>query len=146
MHVLYFKPASFFITNTYVENPPIFCFAQCLYIYVAHVISRRTPQNWNFFIKNCVYYTCLNFSHLQSVLHLVQYTYRDIFSTAQNSFWTAICCFTSSTSAKRFPLRTFSSGETKNSHLGQDGVTRDGGAERSCHFWSKNAEHSVKCG
>ena len=31
--------------------------------------------------------TCLKLSHLQSTLHLMQYTYRDIFSTAQNSFW-----------------------------------------------------------
>ena len=31
--------------------------------------------------------TCLNFSHLQSTLHLVQYTYQDIFSTAQSTFW-----------------------------------------------------------
>ena len=32
--------------------------------------------------------TCLNFSHLQSTLHLRQYTYPHIFPTAQNSFWT----------------------------------------------------------
>ena len=39
--------------------------------------------------KKCVFIlTCLNFSHLQSTLHLMQYTYWDFFSTAQNSFWT----------------------------------------------------------
>ena len=43
----------------------------------------------NLFIKNCVFIlTCLNFSHLQSTLHLIQYTYWDFFSTAQNRFWT----------------------------------------------------------
>ena len=31
---------------------------------------------------------CLNFSHLQRTPHLMQNTYRDFFSTAQNSFWT----------------------------------------------------------
>ena len=30
--------------------------------------------------------TCLNFSDLQTTLHWMQYTYRDIFSTALNSF------------------------------------------------------------
>ena len=40
-------------------------------------------------IKNCVFIcTCLNFSHLQSTLHVMQYTYQGIFSTVQNSFWT----------------------------------------------------------
>ena len=44
-------------------------------------------DNWNFFYKNCVFILiCSNFSHLQSALHLMQYTHRDIFSTAQNSF------------------------------------------------------------
>ena len=45
------------------------------------------PKTQNLFIKTCVFIlTCLNFSHLQSTLHLMQYTYGDIFSTAQNSF------------------------------------------------------------
>ena len=49
---------------------------------------REDPQNpQNVFIKDCVFVvTCLNFSHPQSTLHLMQYIYRDIFSTAQNSF------------------------------------------------------------
>ena len=39
------------------------------------------------FLKNCVFiFTCLNFSHLQSTLYLMQYNYTDIFSTAQNIF------------------------------------------------------------
>ena len=41
------------------------------------------PKTWNLFIKNCVcILTCLNFSHLQSTLCLMQYTYQDDFSTA----------------------------------------------------------------
>ena len=41
----------------------------------------------NLFIKNCAFIlTCLNFSHLQSMLDLKQYTYRDFFSTMKNSF------------------------------------------------------------
>ena len=44
-------------------------------------------QKWNVFIKNRVFIlTCLNFSHLQSTLYLIQYNYWDIFSNAQNSF------------------------------------------------------------
>ena len=60
-----------------------------------------TQKSQSLFIKNCVFIlTCLNSSHLQSFLHLMKYTYRDIFSTAQNSFWTCrfwcllvLCCF-----------------------------------------------------
>ena len=41
------------------------------------------------FINNCVLIlSCLSFSHLQSTLHLRQYTYQDVFPTAHNSFWT----------------------------------------------------------
>ena len=47
------------------------------------------PQTWNLCIKNCAFtLTCLNFSHLQSPLHLMQYTYQDFFPTVQNSFCT----------------------------------------------------------
>ena len=50
---------------------------------------RGTQKNWSLFLKKCVFtLTCLNFSQLQSILHLMQYTYWDIFSTSQNSFWT----------------------------------------------------------
>ena len=43
--------------------------------------SRRgNPKTQNLFIKNCVFIlTLLNFSHLQSTLHLMQYTYQDFF-------------------------------------------------------------------
>ena len=102
----------------------------------------------NLFIKHCIFVlTCLNFSHLQSSLHLMQHTYWDTLSTAQKSFWTCrfwcllvllmFFCFTSSTLAKHFPLRTiFIQGnkQTK-SHSGQAQVNREGGAQGSYHFW-----------
>ena len=54
-----------------------------------HHMKGDPPKTWNLFIKHCVFIlTCLNFSHLQSALQLLQHTNRDIFSTAQNSFWT----------------------------------------------------------
>ena len=55
-------------------------------------------------------------------LHLIQYTYQDIFPTAQNSFWTRqFCCFLVFLpflfhvfpSARCFPLRTFFIWENK---------------------------------
>ena len=50
---------------------------------------RGDPSKRNLFIKNCVFIvTHLKFCHHQSALHLMQCTYWDIFSTAQNSFWT----------------------------------------------------------
>ena len=55
----------------------------------------------------------------------------------------AIFCFTYSTSAKHFPLRT--SRETQ-SHSGWDWVNREGGVEGSCCFGSKTDEHSVQWG
>ena len=68
--------------------------------------------------KNCVFIlTRLNVSHLQSTLHLMQYTYEDIFSTAQNNFWiwwfwcllaSAVFLFHFfNTSKTFFPLRTY---------------------------------------
>ena len=57
-------------------------------------------KHQNLFIKHYVFILpCLNFSHLQSKLHLMQYTCWTFFSTAQNSselmdldvFW-CFCC------------------------------------------------------
>ena len=51
------------------------------------MIYKGSPQNQNLLIKNCVFtITCLNSSHLQSTLYLMQYSYQDTFSTAQNNF------------------------------------------------------------
>ena len=185
---------------------------------------RAAPQTQNLLIKNCTFIlTCLNFSHLQSALHLLQYTYWDVSSTAQNSEkkkilfifrwegererninvwlplecsqlgtwstaqacvltgnWTTdplvhrptlnplgyitrskqflnslilmpfsasvIFCFTSSTSAKHFPLRTFFIwGNKKKCPLGRDWVNRESGAWGHAVFWLKTPEHSAWC-
>ena len=81
------------------------------------------------------------------------------FSTAQNRSWTyqfwcllvllLFFCFTSSTSAKHFPLRTFFIWGNKKitwPFLGKIGWIKKGGAQGSCSFWSKTADHSVQCG
>ena len=55
----------------------------------ALLCMRGDPKKLNLFIKNCVFIlTYLNFCHLQSTLHLTQYTYQYDFFTARNSFWT----------------------------------------------------------
>ena len=47
-------------------------------IYICLYILSIYKQN--LFIKNCLFIlTCLNVSHLQSTLHLMQYTYQDLF-------------------------------------------------------------------
>ena len=58
------------------------------------IIWGEIQKNRQLFIKHCVFILiCLNFSHLKSALHLKQYTYWHIFSTAQK-FWTCwIWCF-----------------------------------------------------
>ena len=45
----------------------------------------KKPQN--LFLKSCVFIlTCLNFSHLQSTLYLMQYTYQDLFPQLKTVF------------------------------------------------------------
>ena len=52
------------------------------------VINEGGPQKLEFTYKNYVFIlTCLNFSYLQSTLHLMEYTYQDIFPLLK-SFWT----------------------------------------------------------
>ena len=113
--------------------------------------------NQEFTYKNCVFIlTCLNFSHLQSTLHLMQYTYWDIFPTAQNSFWTRwFWCFLVLLSFFILPVPhqqnvslwgLFSSSKTKNTTRGEirwiERVRHGGHAI----FWSKTAEYSARCG
>ena len=79
--------------------------------------ARGDPIKQTLFINICVFIpTCLNFHHLQSTLHLMQYTYGNIFpllKTVLNSLIlmpfsvSAIFYFAFSTSAKHFPLRIF---------------------------------------
>ena len=121
------------------------CFTNCIW-------GGNQINSWNVMIKNCVFIlTCLSFSHLQSTPHVIQYTYQDVFSTAQNSFWTPwfwcrlelLPYFVSPLPHQQnvYSRGIFSSGKTKNSLLGWDQVNREGGAQGSCCFWSKTAEH-----
>ena len=49
--------------------------------------------------------------------------------------------------SKMFPFEDlFSSGKQKKNCSGHDLVNREGGAQGSCHFWSKTSEHSAWCG
>ena len=112
------------------------------------------PQNPGSYLWKIVIYSyTFKFNHLQSTLHLMQYTYQDFFHCSEQFLnWSilmpfsssAVFCFTSSTSAKCFPLRTFFFQGNKKSHLGQDWVNREGRAWGSCNFWSKTTEHSER--
>ena len=45
------------------------------------IYEGEPPKTQNLFITNCVFIlTHLNFSHSQSMLHLMQYTYEDLFA------------------------------------------------------------------
>ena len=50
-------------------------------------IYKEGPKKTEFIYKKlCTILAWLNFSLLQSTRHLMQYTYQDFFSTAQNCF------------------------------------------------------------
>ena len=96
-----------------------------------------------------LFFPWLNFSHLPSALHLRQYTYRDVFSTAQSRFLSVLMPFSASVIFCLFvsPLPhqqnislwgLFSSRKQK-SHLGRGWVNRESGAWGSCCFWSETA-------
>ena len=85
-------------------------------------LLKGDPRKQNLFIKNYVFIlTCLNFSHLQSTLHLMYailllrcffYCSKQLLnSLILTPFSTSVIfCFTFSTWAKCFPLRTFFQG------------------------------------
>ena len=54
-----------------------------------HTHTRGDPPKPDFIHKNCIFIlTCLNFSHLQSTLYLMQYNYRESFPLCKTGFWT----------------------------------------------------------
>ena len=121
------------------------------------LLTRRDPKKVDLiYKKKCIYSYMFKLSHLQSTLHLMQYTYRDVFSTAQNRFLnfsilmpfstSVLFCFISSISVNISLWGLFSSGETKKSHSEWDQVNREGGAWGSCHFGWKTDRHSVPHG
>ena len=88
----------------------------CLWRWIRYI--RGDPKNTRIYLlKNHAFIlACLNFSHIQGTLHLMQCTYWDTFPLFK-SFWAhwfwcllvflPFFCLTSSTSVKHFPLRTF---------------------------------------
>ena len=121
------------------------------------IIQWGTQNPQNLFIKSCVFIlTCLNFSHLQSTLHVMQYTYWDVFSATQSSFWThQFWCLSVLLLFFVPPLQHwqnvslwghFLSGEIKKSHSGQDWVNREGGAWGQKIFFGQkllNTQHGL---
>ena len=97
----------------------------CIYSYIfkLHSPSKYSPFD-TIHLSRCFFHYFKQFLNSSIVMP---------FSTS------AIFCFTSSTLAKRFPLRTFSiqRNEQKKSCSGQDGVNGEGGARGSCRFWSR---------
>ena len=120
--------------------------------------TRGDPKTLSLFIKYCVFIlTCLTFSHLQTALHLMQYTYRDVFFHCLKQFLNLLIWMPFSTSSvflfhlfhidKTFTFKdSFLPGKQKKSTLGRDWVNREDGAWGSCRFGSKTAEHSAQCG
>ena len=124
-----------------------------------YIVCKGGPPSkpWDLFIKNCVFVcTCLNLSHLQSALHLMQYIYWDIFSHCSEQFLnslilipfsaSAIFCFTSSTWAKCFPLRTSFILGNKKTGSGQNRLNREGGAWEVMPFWGWKLSTVWGCG
>ena len=129
---------------------------RCVYTWM-----REEPQNpWNLFIKNCVFIlTCLNFSHLQSTLHLMQYTYQGIFFHCSKQFLNSLilmpftasaffCLFVSTLPHQQniSPEDFFLPGETnKKKSLGVRLVNRERRAQWSCYFGQKLLNTQVCC-
>ena len=120
-------------SNTIFQMNPFFptSLFHCPSFISVHSMRRVPINTQNLFIKNFVFiFTCVNFSHLQSTLQLMQCTYWDIFSTAQNSFWTCwfwcilvlLLLFVSPLPCRQniFLWGFFSSEEQEKSHLEED--------------------------
>ena len=151
---------SYFLLNT--------TFLLCILLTVIclkHMTRFRINKVWGraqkteFTYKNCVFIlTCLNFNHLQSTLHLMEYTYWDVFSTTQNRFWTPwfLCllvflpffCFTFITWKNISRWRLFSSEETKKVTQGETRWIEKVGYGIHAIFSQKllNTESSEQCG
>ena len=100
------------------------------------------PMQAGFICKRlCVYSHMFNFSHLQSTLHPMQCTYREGFPLHQMVFELVdFDAFSASALSKLFPFQGFFHLGKQKKSLGRDLVHREGGAQGSCHFWSKTAE------
>ena len=117
-------------------------------------------QKTAFIYKNLCNLTCLNFSSLQSTLHVMRCTYQDVFSTAQNSFWShwfwCLLCFCYFLfhlfhTSKMFPFEDFFNWrkQTNKQKLTWGEIRwigRVGHGGGSCCFGSKTAKHSAQGG
>ena len=122
-------------------------------------VIREDPKTWNWFTKICVFIlTCWNFSYLQSILHLMQHIYWDVFSIARKFLKSsvlmplsasAVFCFTFTPWVMFLFEDFFHQGKPKkkkkNPCLGWDWVNREGRGEASSVFGQKllNTQHSV---
>ena len=116
------------------------------------------PKKQNLLIKIVYSFSRLNFNHLQSTLHLMEYTYWDVFSTTQNRFWTPwfLCllvflpffCFTFITWKNISHWRLFSSEETNKVTQGETRWIEKVGYGGHAIFSQKllNTESSEQCG
>ena len=103
--------------------------------------------------KKCVFIlTCLNFSHLQSILHLMQYTFWDFFPLLKTVFelidfdaFLCFCCFLFHLFQNVSLWGLFSSGNKKAAWGKTDWVNREGRHKGHCSFSQKllNTQHSV---
>ena len=106
----------------------------CIYSYL---FKLQSPSKYSPF--DVIHLSRFFFPLLQTVFKLFNF---DAFAIKSAS---AIFCFTFFTSAKCFPVRTFIIWRNNNNKklLGPDQVNREAGAQGSCCFWSKSAEHSL---
>ena len=143
------------------SNPVLTAIYFCDYQKEGVNISWGGPPKMECIYKtNCGFIlTCLNFSHLQSTLHLMQYTYWDVYFHCSKLFLNLSIPMPSRASAGGFFCFVLSLQHQQNVSLwglfsslgwggrcsGQEWMNREGGAQGSCHFWSKTG-HSGQCG
>ena len=126
-------------------------------IFMGHEICGGTPKPRNLFIKNCVFFSYMFILQTSSKCTLFDATdpSRQFFHCSKQFLnssilmpfsASAIFCFTSSTSAKCFPLRiSFIQGNKAKVAVVEIewiGRVRHGG---HAGFWSKIAQHSAWC-
>ena len=141
------------------QGNPIFWLCTMMLCVCVHThtywYTQGGPPKQILFIKKYVFiFTCLNFSQLQSTLHLMQYTYcffhcSELFLNSQ--FWCLLVLLPFFVS----PLPHWQNAslwgyfhpgkQQQKKVMGWDWVN-GGGVLGSCGFWSKTAKHSAWCG
>ena len=141
------------ITRLWFCNKGVYDKKGCYLCHTMYLL-RGTPKTPEF-IKNCVLILTFLTSVTFKVLSIWCNTPTETFFHCSKQFLyslilmpfsaSTIFCFASSTSVKRFPLRTFSSGETKKVARGWDQVSREVGHRGHAVFGQKllNTQHNV---